>query len=102
MFIEIDRFFCINTSEIRHFKQCIDSANKKSCVIYTKDNPHGLSFDDKQGKLYDSLKKIFDVSDALHPKIEQEQSMPSKVEQQPTTILLKVEQSTSDDKKIRW
>lgn len=101
MFIEIDNYFCIDTSEIRYFKQCTDSADRKSsCVIYTKDNPHGLSFDDKQGKLYDSLKKIFDVSDALHPKMEQ--SMPSKVEQQPTTILLKVEQSTSDSEKIRW
>ena len=96
MFIEIDNYFCINTSEIRYFKQCTDS----SCVIYTKDNPHGLSFEDKQGKLYNSLKKIFDVSDALHPKMEQ--SIPPKIEQQPTTILLKVEQSTSDSEKIRW
>jgi hypothetical protein len=96
MFIEIDNYFCIDTSEIRVFKQC---DNKTTCVIYIKDDPKGLTFEDKQGKLYNSLKKIFNVYDALYPDIKQ--VMPQKVEQQPTTVLLKVEQSTSDDK-IRW
>lgn len=96
MFIEIDNYFCIDTSEIRVFKQC---DNKTTCVIYIKDDPKGLTFEDKQGKLYDSLKKIFNVCDVLYPDIKQ--SIPLKVEQQPTTVLLKVEQSTSDDR-IRW
>jgi len=86
MFIEIDNYFCIDTSEIRVFKQC---DNKTACVIYIKDDLKGLTFEDKQGKLYDSLKKIFNVRDALYPDIEQ-------------VTPPKVEQSTSDDRKIRW
>lgn len=86
MFIEIDNYFCIDTSEIRVFKQC---DNKTACVIYIKDDLKGLTFKDEQGKLYDSLKKIFNVCDALYPDIKQITSS-------------KVEQSTSDDRKIRW
>ena len=65
MFIEIDKFFCIDTTNIKYFKQFQDINKGQLCIIYTKEFPDGLEFEDKQGELYNSLKKIFNVSNAI-------------------------------------
>jgi len=71
MFIEINRFFCIDTTKINSFKQFQDYWKGQLCVVYTDDCPKGIEFEDQDGKLYNSLKKIFNTCDALDPNIEQ-------------------------------
>ena len=69
MFIEIDEFFCIDTTKINCFKQFQDKLEGQLCIIYTNEFSDGLRFKDKDGELYNSLKKIFNTCDALHPNI---------------------------------
>lgn len=71
MFIEINNFFCIDTTKINSFKQFQDYWKGQLCVVYTDDYPKGIEFEDKDGKLYNSLKKIFNTCDVLNPNIEQ-------------------------------
>ena len=70
MFIEIDKSFCIDITKINYFKQFYDNWDGQVCIIYTNEFPNGIKFKDKDDKLYNNLKKIFNTCDALNPNIE--------------------------------